>query len=379
MKWSIALGKIAGIRIELHLTFLLLVLVIAYSGYSSTGQLSSFFTEAAYVVVIFGVVVLHELGHALTARHFGIRTRRILLSPIGGIAELERMPEKPHEELLVALAGPMVNVVLAGVLAIWIVATGQSFEIDEGNLWGQSPAIRLLIINIVLAVFNMIPAFPMDGGRVLRAILGFFLPFAQATAIAASIGKAFAILFGIVGIFGNPILILIAVFIWFGASSEAGMSRLKSALRGVRVQDAMISEFHVLAPEQTLAVPVEHLLAGFQSEFPVVSNDAIVGMLSREDLVRAIAENGRDSLVGGAMNRDFGVAEVNDALEQVFPRLQQGQARGVAVTGINGKLVGLLTLENIGELLMLHDAHQLRVNRAKQTSSGPWGSSPWGS
>lgn len=212
MKWSYRLGSLFGIPVYLHLTFLLLLGGLGVISLVQAG-LGAALGTVLLVSAVFGSVVLHELGHALTARRFGIRTRDVTLLPIGGVASLERMPRDPRQELLIALAGPAVNVAIAGVLGIWVFLFGGWF------------ASRLLTINLALAIFNMLPAFPMDGGRVLRAVLARRIGHWPATEAAALIGRGLAIVLGIAGLFTNPMLVLIAIFVWFGAGQEAAMVR----------------------------------------------------------------------------------------------------------------------------------------------------------
>ena len=220
MRWSLRLGSLLGIPVYLHYGFLLLLGFIALSQ-AMTGGVAAAIDGVVFVVAIFGCVVLHEFGHALTARRFGIRTRDVTLLPIGGVARLERMPEDPRQELCVALAGPAVNVVIAGALGVWLVVTAGSV--------GGSLFSRLMAVNLGLVVFNMLPAFPMDGGRVLRALLAQRTDYVRATDIAAGIGKAMAFLFGIAGLFWNPMLLLIALFVWSGAGQEAAFVRHRAS------------------------------------------------------------------------------------------------------------------------------------------------------
>lgn len=243
MKWSLKLGKLLGIDVYVHFTFLLLLAFLGFVSWRATQNVEAALRGVAFTVALFGCVVLHELGHALMARRYGIPTRDITLLPIGGIARLERMPERPIQELWVALAGPAVNVVIAALLLIWLAATGGFAPVEELGLTGGSFWPRLMWLNLFLVAFNLLPAFPMDGGRVLRALLAMRLGRRRATAIAANVGQGMAILFGIVGFFHNPFLIFIAIFVYLGAQAEAGMVEMQSALAGLRVRDAMMTRF----------------------------------------------------------------------------------------------------------------------------------------
>lgn len=226
MKWSLRVGRIFGIPLHMHLTFPLLLGFFALTALVRTGSVLVALSAVVFVSAIFACVVLHELGHALAARRFGIRTLDVTLLPIGGLARLERMPRDPRQELWIALAGPAVNVAIAGVLGIWLALTGFA---DGLGLASASFAARLLTVNLGLVAFNMLPAFPMDGGRVLRALLAQRMSYTRATDLAATVGKGMAILFGVVGVFSNPMLIFIALFVWSGATQEAMMTRHRAA------------------------------------------------------------------------------------------------------------------------------------------------------
>ena len=230
MRWSIRLGRVFGIPVNLHLTFLLLLGLIGANQIVQTGTLSAAFGAVGFIVAIFTCVALHEFGHALAARRFGIRTRDVTLLPFGGLARLERMPRDPVQELWIALAGPAVNVAIAGILGFALVMTGAGqLMLGTPSLFGGTFFARLLVVNVILALFNLLPAFPMDGGRVLRALLAMRFSYVRATGIAATVGKGMALLFGLLGLFGNPMLIFIAVFVWFGGSAELAMARHMAA------------------------------------------------------------------------------------------------------------------------------------------------------
>jgi Zn-dependent protease/CBS domain-containing protein len=311
-------------------------------------------------VLLFTIVVLHELGHVLTARRFGVQTRDITLLPIGGVARLERMPSDPYQELLIALAGPAVNVVLAIVLFVVLMATRGPAAFSPGEVQPLfsvegSLITKLLMVNVSLAVFNMIPAFPMDGGRVLRAFLAMNMNYVRATQIAASIGQFFALMLGFLGLFGNPLLIFIALFVWMGAAQEASMVQMQAALGGIPVQDVMITNFHTLAPTDLLEKAVDRILEGFQQDFPVVEGDRVVGVLTRAQLMKALAQQGQSGLVQDVMQREFQTAAPGEMLEKALTRLRECDCQSMPVTS-NGRLVGLMCKDNIGEFLMIQAA-----------------------
>jgi Zn-dependent protease len=363
MKWSWRIGRIAGIDVYMHATFLILLAWVAFVYYGK-GGLASSLAGIAFICVLFGIVVLHELGHALAARRYGIATRDITLLPIGGVARLERMPEDPKQELVVALAGPAVNVVLAAILGIayWVVEN----KLPHSRLaeFSDDVLYQFFQVNLWLAGFNLLPAFPMDGGRVLRALLATRMEYTRATQTAASVGQMMALLFGLVGLLvGNVVLMFVALFVYLGAAEEAGMVQMRSALSGVPIQRAMITDFRTLHPDDPLRRGVEHTLAGFQQDFPVVVDGKVVGVLTRGDLMKALAERGLDAPVGEFMHREVDEADPHEMLEGVLSRLQQAHGRSMPVVS-RGQLVGMVTAENLSELLMIQQA--LRQARATE-------------
>ncbi len=355
MKWSWKIGKIAGISLYVHTTFWLLLGWIAVSQFLEKRSWTHAMGGVLFVTVLFSVVVLHELGHALMARRFGIRTRDITLLPIGGVARLERMPEDPKQELLVALAGPAVNVALAAVLFVLIVLVMGIDALHNIQLIGGEFLINLLMVNVGIAVFNLLPAFPMDGGRVLRALLAMWMDYARATQIAANVGQGMAVLFGLIGMYFNPVLLLIALFVWVGAVQEASMVQTKSALDGVPISRAMITEFHTLSPYDPLMRAVDQGLTSFQQDFPVVVDEQVVGVLTQSDLLTALSQRGPTAMVGEVMRRQFETAHPFETLEEVFARLQACGCHAISVTW-DGRLIGMVTLDNVSEFLMVQSA-----------------------
>jgi Zn-dependent protease len=249
MKWSLRLAKIAGIDVYIHATFFLLIGWVALSYWMQEHSLAATLLGVGFILTMFACVVLHEFGHALTARRYGIKTRDITLLPIGGVARLERMPEDPIQELWVALAGPAVNLVIAALLFLGLFATASLEPLSKWSLTAGPFVQRILLLNVVLVLFNMLPAFPMDGGRVLRALLAIRIEYTRATHIAANIGQAMALLFGFLGFFTNPFLLFVALFVWIGAGQEASMTQLKSALGGIPIGRAMVTDYRTLSPE----------------------------------------------------------------------------------------------------------------------------------
>jgi stage IV sporulation protein FB len=367
MAWSLSVGRIAGTEIRIHFTFLLFLIWIFAANYAAGGKAAAW-SSTLFVVLIFGCVLLHEYGHILTARVFGVATPDVTLLPIGGVARLERIPEEPYQEFLVAIAGPAVNVVIAIALVLFGGAHLDPQYLAAVGSSGVSLVDRLAIVNVFLVLFNLIPAFPMDGGRVLRALLAIPLGFVRATQIAATIGQGLAFVFGIVGLFYSPILILIAVFVYLAASSEAHLVALRAMSRGVPVGAAMMTEFVTLSPDDTIEHAVETLLRTSQGEFPVI--DAAgkpVGLLTRNDLIRAIKERGPEARVGDAMSPEVPTIGQRQCLDEAFKLLNEKQVPAVAVIAADGRLTGLVTSETIGEMIMLHNALPSGFR------FGPWG------
>jgi Zn-dependent protease len=355
MKWSLKIGRFAGIDVYMHTTFLLLISWVALMHWRQGQSITAALAGVAFILVVFLCVVLHEFGHALTARRYGIPTRDITLLPIGGVARLERMPTDPLQELWVALAGPAVNVVIAAILFIWLKFSA-SFEPMQTLTITTGPFLeRIMAVNIFLVAFNLIPAFPMDGGRVLRAVLAARKDYARATQIAASIGQGIAIFFGVVGLFYNPLLLFIALFVWIGATQEAGLSQIQSAIGGIPVQQAMLTDFRTLSKTDRLDRAIELTLTGSQKDFPVVDNGRIEGILTQTDLLKALSARDRRQLVTSAMQRNFATVDSLEMLETAFNKLKDCNCHTLPVT-FNAELVGLLTMDNLGEYMRIQAA-----------------------
>jgi Zn-dependent protease len=299
--------------------------------------------------------LLHEFGHALTAKIYGIGTRDITLLPIGGMSRMERMPDEPRQELAVALAGPAVNILIAINLFIFLTATDRWVPLDELALTHGSFAERVLLANISLLFFNLLPAFPMDGGRALRALLAFRMNYGQATRVAAATGQVFAVIFGLIGLLVNPLLTVIAIFVWFGASQEAAATLMKLSFAGIPVSEAMLTDFQTLREEDTLSRAVDLILAGSQRDFPVVEANCVTGLLTGTHLISALSKHGPGYRVADAMRRDFRTVESSEQLESVLMRMAQLQDYAIPVTQ-SGRIVGLLTSDNLTEFFMLRTA-----------------------
>jgi Zn-dependent protease len=355
MKWSWKIGEYAGIGVFIHATFLLIIVWVGMSHWLAGKTLEATLAGLAFVMALFACVLLHEFGHALTAKKYGIKTRDITLLPIGGVARLERMPDDPKQELWVALAGPAVNVAIAAALFVWLLITNGLEPFSNLSMVKGSFVERLMFVNVALVLFNLLPAFPMDGGRVLRALLATKMEYTRATQIAAGIGQGMAFLFGLAGLFSNPFLLFIAFFVWIGAAQESSMVQMKSAIGGIPVKLAMLTDFRTLAPYETLARAVELILSGSQQDFPVVENGRVVGVLTRSDLLLALAKRGQDTPVAEVMQREFQVVDSAEMLETAFQRLQACACHTLPVVR-NGELAGLVTMDNVGEFMMIQSA-----------------------
>jgi Zn-dependent protease/CBS domain-containing protein len=375
MRWSWQFAKVAGIPIRVHATFLIFLVFIYIVLARGKGPAVAF-ESVGFILALFTCVVLHELGHALTARRYGVRTRDITLFPIGGVARLERIPEKPSQEIAVALAGPAVNFLIAGVLLAILLGGGGPGVLEKPAALQGDFLAQLFAYNVFLALFNLIPAFPMDGGRVLRALLATRLDYLRATQIAANVGQGIALLFGLVGLFGipflglspNPFLLFIALFVFMGAAQEAAAVQMRSAFEGVPVSRAMIRDFRTLRGDEPLSRAVELLLGGHQQDFPVVGSGPagpVLGILTRADLLTSLASGRTDRRVEEVAKRSCGTAHPREMLEGVFRRMQENGCPAVPVIEADGSLVGMVTLENVGELAMVQAA--LGSTRARGT------------
>lgn len=319
----------------MHLTLVLLLVWIALSYAFSGVGVRATGLGVVLVLAIFATIVIHELAHALVARKFGVSTRDIMLLPVGGIASVEHMPERPLHELLVALAGPAVNFIIAAILLPF-----------------HGPFVeRFAFINVALAVFNLIPAFPMDGGRALRALLAMKLGPERATDIAASLGRGLAVVLGLLGLFYNPMLVLIAMVVWFGASQERALAHLRHAIAGVPVSAAMLRRVAMLSPEAPLEDAASLLLA--QEHVPVIDHGTPVGVITRGDVATALAHAGPHATVSEAPHHDVVTVAPADPLDSVLDRLRQ-DPDAVAVVVDDGEPVGLLTAHALQAYVEMH-------------------------
>lgn len=348
---TVGVVTVFGVPVRLHFTFLLLLVFLLFIGIG--GRQSGAMT-ALYVLALFASVLVHELGHALVARRFGVRTLEIVMFPIGGVARLER-PPRPREELWIALAGPMVNALIAAALFLWTARQGLLplellREPTDANL-----AQRIAVGNLLLFAFNLLPAYPMDGGRILRSLLAIWRPEDEATRIAAGAGQMLAIGMGLAGLLGgNFLLVFVALFVYLGAAQEGAAVRGRILTSGFPARAAMITDFQTLSHGDTIRDAGALLLATSQHDFPVMHGNAPIGLLSRDALVRGMLTGGPDSYVSSAMNRSFMRVSPDDDLSKVASQL--AAAGGCALVMEGDRLVGLLTSENVSEFMLLRQA-----------------------
>lgn len=352
MSWSFPIGRVLGSQLRVHATFVLLLAWIGLSAWTSEGPAAAL-DNVLFVLLLFACVVAHEYGHALMARRFGIRTPDITLLPIGGLARLDRMPDKPGQEIAVALAGPAVNIVIWLTLTLSGAAVGTETLGPGGVEASTGVAVRLSTVNLALALFNLLPAFPMDGGRVLRAALAMRTDRVRATRIAATAGQALAFGLALWGLYsGNLMLMLVAAFVWIAAEGEAQDVSMRAVTRGLLLRDAMITHFESLTPGDTLHTAGQTLIRTTQHEFPVLDGDGrLLGFLTRQALFSAMADAETGRHVGDVMTPDIPALPANAPLQTVLDHLQSAPA--VAAIGADGGVLGYVTAENIGELVVL--------------------------
>jgi Zn-dependent protease/CBS domain-containing protein len=368
MSWSIKLFKIRGIDVKIHLTFVLILIWAAYRWSSITG---AGWEGAAFGVVatllLFVAITLHELGHSFQALKFGVRVNDITLMPMGGLAQMEEIPEKPSQELRITLAGPLVNFAIAGLLiglgALLQVRSVISLQELAQSLWQVSWSgmlAYLTMANLAIGLFNLIPAFPMDGGRVLRALLATRIDYSKATTIAIFIGQGLAWLLGLWGfMIGNYILVLIAIFVWMGAGHEGKQNNVKNVLSEIKVGQAMTRKPHVLFSTDTLERAVELTLSTAQVDFPVMdgTDNSLVGLLTEADLIKGLRAEGETALVKEFMHRQYPVTAPGDLLIKAQRQMTENRIHVIPVVDRNGAMVGLLTSSDTNEAYRLLSAY----------------------
>jgi len=338
-----------GIPVRFHFTFLLFLVFMVFVGLSNKQSGMSF---VLYVLALFGSVILHELGHAVVAKMYGVRTVDITMYPIGGVSRLESAPP-PNQELWIALAGPAVNVIIAAILLGILYATNHPVNIkDLPNPSDANLVERIAAGNLILGAFNLLPAFPMDGGRILRAILARSRSLDEASRISAAAGRMLAIAMGLYGLLAAQfLLVFIAFFVYLGAAQEGAAATGRTLTHGIPVRAAMVTDFRTLPHGSTVRDAANLLLATSQQDFPVMLGDQVIGLLSRNNLLRALANEGPDAYIAGSMNRDYTSLDPDMDLSEALTAMSE--AGSCALVMKDGGLLGLLTTENLAEFLLL--------------------------
>ncbi len=364
MSWSIRLFRVKGIEVKVHLTFVLILIWAAYYWSGSTGEgLQGALFGVAATLLLFGSVTLHELGHSMQALKYGVRVRDITLLPIGGIAQMEEIPEDPRQELGIAIAGPLVNFAIAAALigigallqAQALITVPELFRSLGAASWAGMLAY-LTMANLAMGLFNLIPAFPMDGGRALRALLAMRLDYPKATSIAVAVGQGLALLLGLFGFMSSSFtLVLIAVFVWMGAGQEGKQVQIKTVLHGMKVGQAMTRQPQTLSAADSLVRAAELTLTTSQANFPVVERDSgrLVGLLTESDLLKGLRVHGETVQVGQVMHTSFPTATLDEPIFQAQKQMAAGRVHAMPVVAVDERLVGLLTAADINEAYRL--------------------------
>jgi len=351
-------AEVKGIPIYIHWSFILLLSYVAFVNYTFGSSFNEIIWALIYILAIFLCVTLHELGHALAALRYGIKTKSITLYPIGGVAQLEKIPEKPEHELVVALSGPLVNLVIACILWLWIVFSPINYYIEDIGIKINSNnlLLNLAAANVVLIFFNLLPAFPMDGGRVFRSILALTMDRIKATRIAMIIGQVMAIIFIFLGFKGNPFLIIIGIFIFFGAVQEYQMIKNSSILSNKKVKDAIMTRFTTLTTYNTLQDVIQLILSSSEKDFIVVNEEGYpVGILTRDILIENITSSKQNLSVGECYRKTNLYLSPETDLNEAF-KIMQMEGLSIVPVMDKGHLIGIINNENILECMMLGEA-----------------------
>jgi Zn-dependent protease/CBS domain-containing protein len=350
MKWSLYIGKPAGIKVFIHWTFILLVIWLSWMHLQQGHGLFEIIMGLIFLTALFACVTLHEFGHALAARRYGIGTLDINLLPIGGVARLESMPEDPKEELVVAIAGPAVNVAIAAGLYLIMLVLGQT-DMELGpQITGSNFLADQLVINIILVLFNLIPAFPMDGGRVLRALLAFKIKRDRATRIAASVGQLLAIGFVFFGLFYNPWLLFIGIFVFLGAGAEARQVSMAESVKHLTAKDIIKGTYPSISLSATVGQAASVFLENPASEVVIANGDRFEGLISHASIIKALQEGKSAHSVVEIIREEVQtvppditfldlISAIQTDTQTVYPVVQQG------------KLLGVITEHDLNEII----------------------------
>ena len=364
MKGALKIGKIAGIGLFIHWTFLILIAFIIYVNYKAGHNITQILWSIFFILTIFVTVLLHELGHALAAKRYKLQTTDITLLPIGGLARLEKLPEKPSEELVVALAGPMVNIAIAFITSLFIqIPTNSADLISQlsGGISSSTFFLNFFLVNVWLALFNLIPAFPMDGGRILRAILSYKLQRHIATKIAARIGQFLALGFIFLGMFYNPFLVIIGIFVIIAAQIETNYTDSKQVLKGYKVRDIVMRKFLAIESDETLAAAIKLLLDSQSRDFLITKHGHAVGTLNRDEIIAALSQKGENVRLETIMNRELIYLNADSYLEEVFETIYKNKSSLLLVLE-NQELIGTLDTENLLEFILIKEVKSKKAD-----------------
>lgn len=357
MKNSLVIGKPFGITIAIHWTFLFLIAFVVAIDLSQGLNYQQILLSVLFVLALFVCVVLHELGHSITAQNLGGEVKSITLLPIGGMANIKKMPDKPKEEFLITIAGLAVNVVIA--LILWLVlnsfGTINLEEMDFKTINRKNFFVMLMAANLFVVVFNLVPAFPMDGGRILRSLLSFKMTKLKATRIAKTVGKVFAVLFVILGLFYNPFLVVIGIFVYFGAQAEYRMIKYHDVLNKFKVKDILQEEYTTLHPDDTLEKAANQLIHGSDNGFIVVSEKGFEGTLTKEEIINGLANFSKQGKVKDALSETGFRVKPDSPLPGVYQEMIKNKYSIIPVFS-DDKLTGVLELENIQDLILVQEA-----------------------
>lgn len=356
MKWSLYIGKLFGIKIFIHWTFLLLIGWISFLDYSMSKDINQVLISVLFILAVFACIILHELGHALVAQYFHYKTKDITLLPIGGMARMEELPENPKEELLVSIAGPLVNLLIAAViypLIHWFYDVPSLFT--TVFVTGENFLYNLFVVNIGLALFNMLPAFPMDGGRIFRAGLSFFMDRLTATNVAVKTGQVMAALLFFIGIFYNPILAVISVLIFLFAQTENDAVRAKYILSNYTVRDVMSKDIDSLSPKDTISDAMKSVLERNTNHFLVLENNQVIGTINKKKIIRALNTGGMDSTVRFYMNNNVRFLSSDTPMDKVYSERYSSENAIFPVIE-NDLLVGIIDVNMMDEFIVLKNA-----------------------
>jgi Zn-dependent protease/predicted transcriptional regulator len=347
MRWSFPVGRLLGIPIRVHYTFLLLLAFIWYVESTILGPEAGIH-GVIFWALIFACVLIHELAHSLVAKSYGLTIASIILLPIGGVSQITEIPRDPIKEVGITIAGPVSNFIIAGVLLLFGKSMDSSLQFSAVSLQSGSTIVDLFWANVMLGLFNLIPAYPMDGGRILRGLLALKKEYLEATKLAADVGKLFAIGFIVAGFFYNWWLILIGIFVFSGASSEAESAALSSRLEKISVSELMINDFKTISPDEPLTAVVEKSLHTFQNDFPVVSDKKFVGILTRSAVIESLHHRLHETMVGEIARKDFPTISPDETAAEALTAMRAARVT-VAPVEDNGTLKGIITIEKLLE------------------------------